>query len=189
MSHQVLDRLDAVQAASGYVESGADLTIAIPWRHLVSLEFVIDAFGCVVANIEYSQNQPEENIMSTYATFRTLTGPQEQDLADTFQQMAAQLSDSGESAQVQFRILDGDERRYYCLSLDRYGCKASSDRAEEPALEVVTRSETWRQIAAGSLSPLDAFIQGKMRIRGDVELGKRLLRQLAGSEGQVDICC
>jgi putative sterol carrier protein len=103
--------------------------------------------------------------------------------------MAGQLGDSGEQADVQFRILDGDERRYYCLSIDCCGCQASSDRAEDPALEIVTRAETWWQIVGGDLSPLDAFIQGKLRVRGDVDLGKRLLRQLAGSEGKVDICC
>jgi hypothetical protein len=43
-------------------------------------------------------------------------------------------------------------------------------------------------MAGGKLSPLIAFARRKMRIRGDEKLGKRLLRQLASSEGQIDIC-
>ena len=52
----------------------------------------------------------------------------------------------------------------------------------------MTRSETWQEIACGKLSPIEAFVSGKLRVRGDTELGKRLVKELTEDDGVVDIC-
>ena len=39
--------------------------------------------------------------------------------------------------------------------------------------------DTWLQIAQGKLNPFDAFISGKLRVGGDVELAKRLVQHLS----------
>jgi len=126
--------------------------------------------------------------MDSYVTLRNLTEHREIDLNATFTRMAEFLEKSGEHARVQFRILKDARRLFWCLELDKDACKVNTNKTDQPGLEIVTRAETWWQIAQGSLSPLEAFLQGKMRIRGDVELGKRLMKQLASSEGRLDIC-
>lgn len=69
--------------------------------------------------------------------------------------------------------------------------KAVLDRARSgtPTLEVITSDDTARAILAGDLSPLEAFVQNRLRIRGDVQYARVLLRQLAVRPGmRTEIC-
>jgi putative sterol carrier protein len=45
---------------------------------------------------------------------------------------------------------------------------------ERPDVEIITRAETWWEIADGRLSPLEAFVKGRLRVRGKIELAKRI---------------
>jgi len=121
--------------------------------------------------------------------FRNLTERRKNDLVHTFQRMAESLGETEERGWVQFRIRSGEAWRYWGLELGPEGCKAHTKRMTSPDFEVVIPAGTWWQIAEGSISPLEALGQGKMRIRGDVGLGKLILNRLASQEGsQVDMC-
>jgi putative sterol carrier protein len=130
------------------------------------------------------------------AKIRDLTEPGKNDVDHTIRRMAELLGETEERGWIQFRIKDGEEWKYWCLELGPEGCKAHAGRVTRPAFEVVTPTfelitpaGTWWQIAKGSIAPLEAFGEGKMRIRGNVELGKLLLKRLASSEGGlVDTC-
>jgi putative sterol carrier protein len=126
--------------------------------------------------------------MERYAKLQSLVADREVEIAATFETLTSLLQDSGEKGSIQFRIIDVDRQRHWHLILTPKSSKLVPDSTRSPSLEIVTRSETWMAIAAGSLSPLEAFLQGSMRVRGDVELGKRLLAKLAGTEGVIDIC-
>jgi putative sterol carrier protein len=121
--------------------------------------------------------------MNSYFRLRSLTGPTERDLGTTFQRMAELLEGSDERARLQFRILNGGRQLGWCLELAPQACQVRAEIIDHPDFEIITKAETWWQIAGGLLSPLRAFTQGKMRVRGNIELGKRLLQQLASSEG------
>jgi putative sterol carrier protein len=95
--------------------------------------------------------------------------------------MAESLTGSEEDARIQFRILEGTQELSWHLDLTSKGCQVRAERIFRPDFEIITKAETWKQIALGSLSPLRAFIQGKMRVRGNIELGKRFLQRLASS--------
>lgn len=123
-----------------------------------------------------------------YVTIRSLLGRKKGDVAGTFERLAELLKDSPDNGSIQFRIVDKDQPQYWNLRLDAQGCTVHFDRVDKPDLEIITIAETWLQIAGGKLSPLVAFARGKMRIRGDEKLGKRLLTQLASFEGRTDIC-
>jgi Putative sterol carrier protein len=122
-------------------------------------------------------------MMNSYFTLRSLMGPTEKDLGTTFQRMAELLEGSDEPARVQFRILNGEKQLCWCLELGPKACHVRAKSIDHPDFEMITNAETWWQIAEGSLSPLRAFTQGKMRVRGNIELGKRILKRLALSEG------
>jgi putative sterol carrier protein len=126
--------------------------------------------------------------VDSYVKLRSLTERRESDLDGTFQRMAELLDKTGEHALLQIRVLNDEKHLHWCLELDEQGSRVRTELVQHPDFEVVTRAETWWQIAEGSLSPLEAFTRGKMKVRGDVELGKRILRRLAASEGIVDIC-
>jgi putative sterol carrier protein len=119
---------------------------------------------------------------------RSLLGRKKGDVGETFERLSELLKDSPDNGSIQFRIVDKDQPRYWNLRLDGQDCSVHLDRVDKPDLEIITMAETWLQIAGGKLSPLVAFARHKMRIRGDEKLGKRLLKQLASSEGKTDIC-
>jgi len=126
--------------------------------------------------------------MGKYVTVRSLLGRKKGDVGETFERLSELLKQSADTGCVQFRIVDKDQPRYWNLSLGREGCFVRAEKVDKPNLEIITKVETWLQMAGGRLSPLVAFARGKMRIRGDEKLGKRLLKQLASSEGKTDIC-
>ncbi len=123
-----------------------------------------------------------------YVTIRSLLGRKKGDVEGTFERLAEMLKQSAETGSIQFRIVAKDQPRYWNLRLDEQGCTVHLDRLDKPDLEIITTAETWLQIAGGKLSPLIAFARGRMRVRGDEKLGKRLLKQLASSDGRTDIC-
>jgi putative sterol carrier protein len=45
--------------------------------------------------------------------------------------------------------------------------------ADERNLEVVVSEETWVEMANGDLSPVDAYLAGRMEVTGDLEFAKR----------------
>jgi hypothetical protein len=122
----------------------------------------------------------------SYAKLRNLTEPGEADLGPAFRRMGEFLQRSEVRARVQFRVQGEQEWRYWWLELSPEAPnRVHVGQTKNPDLEIVTRYETCWQMAEGSLSPLEAFMHGKMRARGNLELGQRLFRQLPTSEGDV----
>jgi len=126
--------------------------------------------------------------MATYARVRRLTKQRDADIAQTFRRLAELLRDSGSTATLRCTILVADKSRSWTFELRGRDCRLHSDVAKVPDLEIITREATWREIADGRLSPLEAFTQGRMRILGDTALGSRLLRHVAESGGATSIC-
>lgn len=57
-----------------------------------------------------------------------------------------------------------------------------------PTFEVITTRQTWAQIIASALSPLEAFLRGKLRIRGDASLAQDVFEELAATPGITRLC-
>jgi len=125
--------------------------------------------------------------MTGYARIRRLTEAHREDIDRTFRRLADFLRDSGKSAIVRWTILSPDGRREWTFELEGLDCRLSGEAAQIPDLELITRESTWWEIAEGRLSPLDAFLQGRMRVLGDAALGSHLLRHVAESGGAVSI--
>lgn len=101
----------------------------------------------------------------------------------SFERMAELLAGSPETGIVQFQILSGDRRLSWCLEMTGKECRVSTEPVAGPDLDVLVREETWRHIAEGGLSPIEAFGRGKMRIRGNIELATRIYERLGSPEG------
>jgi putative sterol carrier protein len=123
-----------------------------------------------------------------FAALKKLVDPGEEDLGKGFARLSEALKASGELADVQFDIVRGRATRRWTLMLEPKAAAAAERASRRPDLRVLIRQETWQRIAAGELSPLDAFLAGELRIRGDTELAKRLLKR-AGGAGETDVCC
>jgi putative sterol carrier protein len=135
-----------------------------------------------------SNAKPNLEAGSRFARFSDLTRPGDPDVYASFDRMAKQLEGSGIKGKVQFSILDGDNWKQMGIQLESSGAKVQKEPLKKPDLEILTRKETWEQIASGALSPVDAFVNGKMRVRGNYKLGPRIIKHLAVTPGRIDIC-
>lgn len=138
--------------------------------------------------------------MNRFALLKPLAERRRDDAGDALRNLARQLADTSERGRIRLRLVGRteDESQTWDVELaPRRGAKvakgaragkASRRAGKAPDLEIVTRAETWDGIAEGSLSPLEAFLCGKLRLRGDSELAKRIVRHLAADDGEVDIC-
>jgi putative sterol carrier protein len=124
-----------------------------------------------------------------FARFKDLTDGGRADLAATFRNMASLLEDAGFDVVIEFHVR-GAGRGFQTFSLRVADSTSSSaaQPADDAHIGLVTTEETWNEIAAGRLSPLDAFGDGKLRLSGDTRLGSRVLKHLAGTPGRVEIC-
>jgi putative sterol carrier protein len=108
-------------------------------------------------------------------------------LDGSFRRMAQELAKYETPITFQVQLLDGEKYLSWCLELTPSGSTVQATKRDHPDFELITQIQTWREIIAGSLAPFEAFVQGKMRVRGDVKLGRRLLRQIASPEDKPEV--
>lgn len=96
----------------------------------------------------------------------------------SLQRIAELLGGRRKAAHIQFTLSEGTAVRRWCLALTPRGCKAAEREHKRPNLELVTAMDVWAQVATGQLSLLEAFGQGKLRARGDIELARFMVRKL-----------
>jgi SCP-2 sterol transfer family len=114
--------------------------------------------------------------------FPRLTDSEKSDLGRTFERFGELIGGSEVRARVQFGVLQGDGEgetvRSWSLELGPDACAVSAERVHRPDVEVLVAEETWRRLADGTLAPLEAFGRGEMRVRGDIQLARRLVQLL-----------
>ena len=115
-------------------------------------------------------------------TLKGLIDSKRKDTGSTFKKMAEMLKATDVPGKFQFQILKGEEPSFFHIEAGKKSAKLKASRAEKADFEIITSEETWLEIASGSLAPLRAFLQNKMRIRGNVEIGQRFLKQFSGSK-------
>lgn len=100
--------------------------------------------------------------------------------------LAGGLGPATEPASMSLQIHGDTAARYWRIQIGPDGAKAIEEGAE-PSLtdpvdvEIITREETWRLIADGTASLVDAWVDGQLRFRGNIVVLYRLVRQLRQS--------
>ena len=56
--------------------------------------------------------------------------------------------------------------------------KARRHQPKNPDIIVIMHKDTWMEIAQGKLAPYDALLGGKLRVGGDFEAAKEIVKQL-----------
>ena len=116
--------------------------------------------------------------MESYPVLKRLTESARPDLATTFHRVAEILSKTrkGKPLQLQFSILDGGTEKPtpWSVAITKDGGNATTEPSQQPDVEIITREETWWEIAEGRLSPLEAFVTGRLRVQGNIEQAKRV---------------
>jgi putative sterol carrier protein len=122
--------------------------------------------------------------MDDYVKLRRLTRPSEREVAATFERFGELMAEARMAGRVVFCLHDEDGRAepsYWTVQATEQGVATLAQRAEEADLQVTTKADTWWRIADGRLSPLEAFVRGKLYVEGNIGLAKRLVKNLAGA--------
>jgi SCP-2 sterol transfer family len=115
-----------------------------------------------------------------HAPLPRLTEPGEKNLGVTFARLAERIGSSPDAPSARFHISEGKHVTCWFLDAGPVGCRVT-DSAEGPSdLEIFLDADTWRQMACGRLSPLEAFSHGRLRLRvsSDLDVARRFVRRL-----------
>jgi hypothetical protein len=104
------------------------------------------------------------------------------DLAPSFEAVAAALTSTPENGIIQVTLRDGEVSSPWCLALIPGRCDAAQTATKRPDLEIITRQDTWIALLHGEITPLGAFAAGKLRVRGSLTLGRALARGLCSAD-------
>jgi SCP-2 sterol transfer family len=111
----------------------------------------------------------------------------------TLKTLASLLKTSSVTGTLQLRILDSAPSKDLGVFRVTFGPtkrKASpkSKANAKTRVELISTSETWIAIASSRLSPIEAFLRGKMRIRGDAVMAQDILEHVAATPGLTHLC-
>jgi putative sterol carrier protein len=95
----------------------------------------------------------------------------------SFARVGQRLSGVGKAANIRVSLTEADSVTSWSLELSPKGCTVARGGKRKADLEIILASpDVWLRIASGRLSPLEAFVQGQMRVRGDIALARRIAR-------------
>ena len=122
----------------------------------------------------------EEVAGVAFARLRALAGPQD-DAAKSVDQLSKALGGLGKSVSLHIRLVsgaDGETVEHWEVQGGSKGAKAKKGEPKKADVLVVMRPETWAQIAQGQLAPYEALYTGRMRVGGDFEKAKAIVKHL-----------
>src|SRR5262249_25491876 len=115
------------------------------------------------------------------APLRPLLQPHEHDVSTAMRNLSAALQGFDSGVTLHIQLLDGKSTDDWTVTGGGTTDDARRVVPESAEIRVVLRRETWLRIARSELSPLEAFFGGRVRVGGDMEVAKRVLKHLTDS--------
>ncbi len=99
---------------------------------------------------------------------------------------AAELLKRGKDVgNVELRVVGSKGRRSFTLDVRDGECLVEEAGSEARDLRVAASEDTWVEIANGDLSPVDAYLTGRLELAGNLGFAKRQFAKLM-SRGDID---
>jgi putative sterol carrier protein len=95
------------------------------------------------------------------------------DIAASMEAGARLLKRGKDVGRLEVRLIGKRGSNSYTFDVLGGECRMSKGSPAESDFEVVVSEETWVEIANGDLSPVDAYLTGRMELSGDLEFAKR----------------
>ncbi len=105
-----------------------------------------------------------------------------QEIAQIFSDIAANLDPAMAddlNATIQFD-LDGENGGLYWVQVGKGEVLSGSGQAENPEMTLKALADDWAALVAGELNPMQAFMSGRLKIQGNMNLAMKL-QTLLGS--------
>jgi len=116
--------------------------------------------------------------------FPKLADSAERDLARSFGRLAALTSTSALPGTVSFGVTQrASGVTHFSWPLKTASPQMARERSKSPDLEVLLSEDIWWALADGTVTPLDAFGQGHIRLLGEVALARSLVAAVTGHSG------
>jgi hypothetical protein len=124
-----------------------------------------------------------------FARLPALIEPGQFDIGMSVTHLADLLHSFGSPVTVVLTVIGAASTERWHVKISATEAVSSAGAVDAPDVEVITSPAVASAIASGSLSPVVAFGQGRLRIRGDLGLASRLLKHVAATPtAVVDIC-
>jgi putative sterol carrier protein len=138
------------------------------------------------------KHQPAKPVTSLrFAAIRDLTRGGKASTAETAKNLGEQLASAKAQGTLRLTLIEGgniSSATVYDVPLGASKSKGTTKTSAKPAIELITKAETWMEIASGRLAPHDALLGGRMRVRGNAFAAQRLLKHIACSQGRTFLC-
>jgi hypothetical protein len=118
--------------------------------------------------------------ISTFARLKPLAKERD-DPGAALKALANALGRFPTAVQLHVRLVSGAEGEaveHWHVQGGSKGAKALRSEPKKSDVVLVMRPETWMQIAQGRLAPYEALYTGKLRVGGDLEAAKAIVRHL-----------
>jgi hypothetical protein len=116
----------------------------------------------------------------SFARLRTVAGPQD-DAAKSLEQLSKALGGFAKPVRLHIRLVSGVEGEIiedWLVQGGARNAKAKQGRPKDADVTVVMRPETWAAIAQGRLAPYEALYAGRLRVGGDFETAKAIVKYM-----------
>ncbi len=99
-----------------------------------------------------------------------------QEIADIFSDMVAQV-DSNKVGDIDATIqfdLSGDNGGLYWIKINDGQAESGEGATDSPTMTLKSTADDWFAVYNGELNAMNAFMQGKLKIQGDMGLAMKL---------------
>src|SRR5271166_2605175 len=118
---------------------------------------------------------------------RKLTSGEGEPIEDILYRGLEHLRALEAKATIQFRFTDTQST--HTVLLTGSGGSVHPRNVTKPTLAVITTAKTFYQMTDGSYSPLQAYADNKLKVLGNVELARQIIKVLSdGTGNQANIC-
>jgi putative sterol carrier protein len=127
--------------------------------------------------------------MRYYPKIKKLLRRTAADVDGVLQELTNALERSKDKGIFRITIVDDRQTKSHDLVYGSGKCRVRKAGKGRPNFEVRTDLETFYGMAEGQLSPIEAYYNGKMQIRGKLAYGRTILELIAApGEPQFDWC-